>query len=251
MYLIYKFTNNPGFGDNLRGLISILQIQKKLNFKLIIDLKGHRFEKFFLYETPIRRSKSFNINFYYCNEENHNSEIIDKLNEIFKNFEIIEIKTNNYPIENEIDEDIKNYIKNLLSIRPEIQEYLNTKFSNLPKEYNLFHYRLGDDCFENNHVNENFVHNFISNKKDNSVLISDSLSFKITIKKLFENKDDVFIFLDKPCHTNMNNDNFLDTFSDFYLVQNAQSINCCSCYSWISNFIHWSAKIYNVPIHRI
>jgi hypothetical protein len=31
MNVIYSFTNNPGIGDNVRGLISLFQIKKKIN----------------------------------------------------------------------------------------------------------------------------------------------------------------------------------------------------------------------------
>lgn len=253
MILIYKFTNNSGFGDNLRGFISILQIQKKINFELIVDLKNHRFEKYFLYTTPNTNTRlKRNIKIYYDDEENHHLNIYNRLISTFKKTKIVEIKTNAYPILNEIDENIKDTVKTLLLIRPEIIEYLNAKYYNLPKNYNLFHYRLGDNYFYNDDVNNDndFVNNFILNKKDNSVLISDSLNFKRIIKQKFQNED-VFIFMNKPHHTQMNNCNFLDTFSDFYLVKNASSVSCYSCYRWISNFVHWTAVVYNVPINRI
>jgi len=251
MILIYKFVNNLGFGDNLRGFISILQIQKKINFELIVDLKNHRFEKYFIYETP-DISQEFSIDICYDNENNHHLDIYNRLQNEFKQFKIIEIKTNAYPILNEIDEGIKDTVKKLLLIRPEIREYLNTKFNNLPKNYNLFHYRLGDNYFYNDNVNNNnnLFNNFILNKKENSVVISDSLNFKRIIKEKFQNKD-IFVFFDKPCHTNINNGNYLDTFSDFSLVKNAASVSCYTCYRWISNFVYWTAIIYNIPINRI
>jgi hypothetical protein len=138
MILVYKFINYCGFGDYLRGLISVLQIQKILKFELIIDFKDHKFEKYFLYETPNIHPERY-IYLNYLNENNHHLEIINVLTEEFKKNNIIQIITNAYPNKNEIDESIKDFIKNLLLLRPKIQEYLNTKCINLPEKYNLFH----------------------------------------------------------------------------------------------------------------
>jgi hypothetical protein len=250
--LIFTFTNNPGFGDHLRGLVSILQIKKKMGFDLIVNMKGHSFETFFLYETPEFIQPKYLYSYVLNHESNCHLQLCHFINESFKKCDVISIKTNQYPKENEIDDDIKDYIKNLLSIRPEVLSYLENKFLDIPKNYNLFHFRTGDENFNHDVLHESCVSLFASKKKENSVVISDSLSLKTKIKSLYE-KEDVYTFLDKPFHTNANanHDTMLDTFADFYLVKNASSVNCYSCYNWISNFIHWTAIVYDVPLFNL
>jgi len=50
---------------------------------------------------------------------------------------------------------------------------------------------------------------------------------------------------------NSNNNDKLETLCDFFLIQNAKSINCYSNYNWISNFILWTSIIYDVPLYNL
>jgi len=249
MTLVYKFYNSPGIGDNMRGLISILQIQKRLQFRLLVDFEGHHFGEYLNYKTPMY-SCSYKLTFIYLDERDHHDDIYSRLRDEFTRNDMIVIQTNAYPRIGDLDEPIKIFIKNLLVLRPATEEYLAKKFIGLPKIYNLFHYRLGDSHFNHDFLNHSVVENFVANKKENSVLISDSLVLKQEIHKRFANED-VYLFLDKPHHTEFPADSFLDTLADFYLIHNASSVSCHSCYGWISNFILWTAITYDVPLTNL
>jgi len=186
MIILYKFNNIPGFGDNLRGLITFLQIQKKLKFELIVNLKESVFSKYLEYTTPdIKPERSVRIR-TPSNEKDHSNIIIQEINKLSKLCNIVEISNTAYPKIDEIDDDIKNYIRNLLKLNPATVEYFENKCKDLPKNYNLIHYRLGDSYLINERPLEGtWVEHFKSHKKDNCVLISDSLEFKHQINDEF------------------------------------------------------------------
>jgi hypothetical protein len=259
MILIYKFVNEPGFGDNIRGLITILQVQQLLPFELIIDFRGHVFSKFFAYETPMivnESKKTIVIPIPSHKLIKHQNDIIrDELQEYFNNYDIITIITNIMPDENLITENIKDKIKQILIVKPEINDYIMAQISQLPTNFNLFHFRLGDNCWYNDSINnDHYIQKILQNKKDNSVLISDSLNLKKQIFDIFHNKD-IFVFLNKPCHTNsniyLNADIYINTLVDFFLIQTSESVSSFSIYGCVSNFVYWTALIYNVPIFKI
>jgi hypothetical protein len=165
--------------------------------------------------------------------------------------DVIGISTNSYPILTEIDEDMKIYIQKVLCLKPEIEEFLKSKLSQLPETYHLFHYRLGDSYLLNNDSQDNIVYleHFSHYKKENSVVISDSLSFKKELSHLYQNKE-VFVFLNKPYHT-VTNEADIETLIDFFFILHAKTVNCYSNYRWISNFVFWSSIVYNVPLFNM
>ena len=161
-----------------------------------------------------------------------------------------------------IDEDIKEFMRSFLILKPEYETYLQSRNRIIPPNYNLFHYRLGDKymCTDTDGriksgQNESDIcfQNFLKNKKQNSVILSDTLSFKEKCK------DIATVFLNDPMHTRfqdnpklMNSQELiLDTICDFYLIKNATTINCYSFYPWISNFILWTSIIYDVPLFNL
>ena len=174
--------------------------------------------------------------------------------ELSKLCNIVEISNTAYPKIDEIDDDIKNYIRNLLKLNPATVEYFENKCKDLPKNYNLIHYRLGDSYLINERPLEGtWVEHFKSHKKDNCVLISDSLEFKHQINDEFnKDKTEVYVFLDKPCHTIPGKGDYLNTISDFTMIKNADHIftfrrgGGCT-----SNFVFWTSLVYNIPFTRI
>ncbi len=242
--IIFRFTNNPGFGDNIRGLITLLQIKKKLNFELEVDFSHHVFSNFLICNFS---NVEYQYKEYWFTDEIPRNDFLLKEISSFGN---IIITTNSYPILTEIDEDIKEYIRNLFILKPNVKSYLEERLSSLPSDYHLFHYRLGDDVFENDTLNtDEIFQNFEKNKKDNAVVISDSLTFKQILNSAYENKD-VYLFLNKPTHTCSGEKN-MDTLIDFFLVINAKTVNCYSIYGWISNFVYWSSVVYDIPLFNL
>jgi len=245
MKVVFRFVNDPGFGDNIRGLITVLQIQKTLKFDLEVDFSHHIFANYFIHDS---KEDFKQCNFFTYNTKSNLNDI-NMLTSFLKNETNIIISTNIRPME-EIDEDTKTFLKKVLELKPEINEYLEKKISMLPENYHLFHYRLGDDVLVNKEeVNTDvYFKNFEKNAKENAVVISDSLVFKQRVYDFYQNKD-VFVFLNTPTHTNREEN--IDTLVDFFLVAHAKSINCYSNYFWISNFVFWTSIVYDIPLFNL
>ena len=86
MIIIYNFTNKPGFGDNIRGLISILQIKKKMNFDLYVSFKNHIFNNLFINEEPDYLVET-HVERIVCNEDfNRQNDLIMDFKESFSSY---------------------------------------------------------------------------------------------------------------------------------------------------------------------
>jgi hypothetical protein len=257
--IIYTILHHNGLGDSIRGLISIKQIQKKVPFafELHVSMSDYAPGVFFKKKNKIHYNTNnvAIISKVYDNETNHHQELIDCIQTNFKEEDVIYFYTNAYPIVNEIDDEIKNFMKQQLTLTKEAEQYVNECQKLLPNEYNLFHYRLGDPyLIKNSTENINkFVEHFDKNKKEDSVLISDCLEFK---KKIAEKEtgNDVFVFLNNPVHSGLRHyskDEYKETIRDFNLIKNAKKIYSFSVYHLISNFVFWTSLIYDVPLEKI
>jgi len=264
MNLIFTFTNELGIGDNIRGVISSLQIcdkiKSKKNVNIFVDFSKYRINKYLTNKLPDELLENEEnkeiINFHYKDENYHDNDIMDFL--LNSNAKILRINTNNFPDINNITEEIKDFIKNLFAFDLEFEKLLKSYFNVLPENYHLYHYRFGDYVLlenDNNHDEiKYFVEDFKINKKIGScVIISDSLLFKQYIYDLYKNEE-VFVFLTKSTHTSYNtveSEDDVNILLDFMLITKAESINCYSSYRWISNFILWTSYVYNVPLFKI
>jgi hypothetical protein len=251
--VIFIFTHKPknypngewGLGDLLKGLIHIYQLSKKHNFNLYIDMQFHTLSNYFkLNDHQYKENVQDNIdNIYLVNYEAE--EFI-----LNNNNSVIYLMCNNMYSEN-ITSDCAEFIKNILIPNDKLKLYIKDKLNKIPYEkYEIIHYRIGDHEMytgeENTNINTNY-HNFMLNihltKKENTILISDSKSFKNYVKK-FTN---IFTFDDSPAHIGSCNNNLYDSLSDFFLIIGATSIESYSIYSWESGFIKVPSDIYNIP----
>ena len=120
-------------------------------------------------------------------------------------------------------------------------------------EYNILHYRLGDGELvrknESNSLSEQLEH-LQKNKEMNDVLISDSETFKNYAMK---NTNDINIFYTKAAHLGYetNPSKIMDTLFELFLIVGAKKIKTHSVYPWISGFVYWIHKIYDIPLEKI
>jgi hypothetical protein len=147
-------------------------------------------------------------------------------------------------------------MKELFKFNTYFNDRLNEYINKIPENYNIFHYRLGDDeLFKE--PNKNYVNNMIELFKQhisqyqntNCLIISDSFYFKQQLHDIYINDENINVFLNKPSHTaDISGDkDDIDIFIDFSLIIHAKTINCHSIYSWISNFVYWSSIVYDIP----
>lgn len=236
-----------GLGDMIKGTIKLYQLCKRYNYNYIVDIRLHSICNFLNqmenpYEKLILDNRD-NIEFIYP------GEVEDYINK--ENNEIIFFFTNDSCEEN-IDEDTKEFMRKILSPNISFSSYLNSKINEIPYEsYNIIHFRFGDDeIVRGNNINyDNCLNIFLNNRKDNDILISDSIKFKNEVKKLIN----IFTFDINPIHIGYSKDieSLKDTLIDFYIMINSKEIKTFSVYDWISGFTFWISRIYDIPLINI
>lgn len=154
-------------------------------------------------------------------------------------------RTLNIPISNVFYFDEK--------IKENVEKHLNIN------DYISIHLRLGDKFLDTDsrfvlckHDQRSFDSNklfeFIENNKTKQIFFfCDSTKFKVNLKKKF---DFINILPYDICHTslpNVNNNQILNTMSDFYILTNSQHIYYCSN----SGFPIVAAKFNKIPYSKI
>lgn len=273
-----------GIGDLLRGTIKLFQLQKYLKFNLVLDISLHPIS--FFIENPnidnkylqIIDKKKNNIPYYYISklkpylkktlqetslsdtDANINIDV-DENNNITE--KIILLTTNDLNIETlPITDECKIFMKNIFKKKTEFQQYYENIINNLPisykeKKYSILHIRLGDNYLvKNNNDNtiilETLINNFITKntlKINEDIIITDNKLLKNYIK----NRNDLFTLDTIIAHIGINNEKEIirDTLLEFFLLQNATEIKTYSIYHWISGFVFWISKIYDIPLISI
>jgi hypothetical protein len=229
--------NYWGIGDAIRGTIKLFQLSKKMNFKLVVDTSRHPISNFLKL-----KSNEYNIN------ENLDFVFPGKVEEyINNNSENPLCFFTTDPCDENIDNECKEFIKGILIPNDELQEYINKKTS--PDPFNIIHYRLGDEELirKNNGGNlTRYLDQIKKVKEPNDILISDSVSFKNLVKLNI----DIKMFDTNPAHLGHagHKDSFKDTIFEFFLVTKSKKIKTYSVYDWVSGFVYWAHKIYDIPI---
>ena len=224
-----------------------------VKYQLYVDLNSHSYGKYFINNYEELPHAEIHKNFPVTNERDEFDHVIRCIEKT--PHKSISVCTNMYPRIDDIDDEIKLFMRKIFTLKPEYETYLKNYISSFPKNFNLFHYRIGDDCMVKDFINQHALDNFIENKKENSVLISDSLEFKKKIFETYKNQD-VKVLLNIPYHSGYINrftekNREIDTLMDFMLIQNAKEINCYTIYGWVSNFVYWTSIIYDIPLNKL
>lgn len=233
-----------GIGDIIRGTIRLYQLCKKYNFRYIVDIQHHPVSNFLNnknheYSDLIKENKN-NIKFVQNTEE----YIINSKDEVL-------FFITNDLVKDEIDNDCKNFIKEILTPNEDFQKYINDKIREIPFEkYNILHYRLGDEELIRNNQSldyKKYKDNLIKNLEKNDILLSDSKKFKILNKDLF------FSYDTNICHLGYHSDEDMikDTLFEFFVISKSNKIKTYSVHSWISGFVNWIHIIYDIPLYKL
>jgi hypothetical protein len=237
-----------GLGDLMRSTIKLYELSKIMNFRLIVDLQLHPISSF------LEIQKTEHSDYVLQNKNNIDyvcyGAVEDYINESNKDVSLI--LTNDF-FKGVVTNDCKVFMKSILKPTTEYKEYINFQLSKLPfPNYNIIHYRLNDDEFKNGGSGKNIeylnsmVNSLNSNKENNDILLTDSLSFK---EYSFLNSD-VFIFDTKLCHLGLSKDYHAikDTLFELFLITSASKIKTyCKIHS-VSGFVKWISEIYDIPI---
>ena len=244
-----KTENFWGLGDIIRGTIKLYQLSKKMDFELIVDIQHHPISRFLKctntkYPDLIRNHKD-NINFV----------LPGKVEEYIKSskYDVVIFLTNDLCDENDIDDECKEFIRKIFTPNSFFEEYISVKKTELCiNEYNIIHYRLGDQELIHKNNSQSLLEYFNhlqKNKEDNDLLISDSESFKNYVKQ--NTKIDLFNTNTAHLGYEQNPSKTMDTLFELFLIIDAKKIKTYSIYSWISGFVYWIHKIYDIPLEKI
>jgi len=236
-----------GLGDLFRAVISMYQFSKKYDFELFVDFQHHPLSNFLQpqyhpYNDLIRDNKD---NIRYIRP-------VDVEEYIINNVESVDFFMTNSVFDDPITDECKEFVKNILVPNEEMEKYIEEKRKSIPyNEYNIIHYRLGDDELIKNDVNElNLLiaakHLVDGKIEENSILMSDSMNFK----KIIKMNRDIFMFDIDIAHFGYNEhrERIKDTLFEFFIVIKSKSIRTSSVYGWPSGFVKIANDIYDVPM---
>ena len=238
-----------GLGDLIRGTIHLHQLSKKMNFKLIVDYQLHPISQF------LKENKHEYSDFIKQKENDIINVGCSKDYILNNNENVLYFLTNDFYVD-EIQEDTKEFIKNLLEPNEKFKNELINIKNNLKSDFNILHFRLGN--VEKNQIklinklnviNPQLFVELLSNVKFNNLLITDSNNFKEKIKNL----NNINTLNTNITHLGYSN-NVKDTLLEFFIMQYASKIYTYSIFchnEGISGFVYYMNKIYSIPIIRI
>jgi hypothetical protein len=252
-YCIHKYLTQcktnpqpPGFGDFLRGTVTLYNYSKKYNFQLLIDDSHPLF-------TYLNKNKSK----YTISENTYETvellppisyeDIFCKLNDIFIQNQSFSVFTNSFYTINEdgnlsnygkIPEGCKEFLKEILSPSDEIENKIQNIFNdvykmNISDGFKVIHLRLGDIFINNNNYYDNSVYeywynkisNFINENDNEYILISDS---SVIANKLQSNIQKLHYWENTKIHLgdlqNNTNHSIFDTLVDFFILSKSKEI---------------------------
>jgi hypothetical protein len=236
---------SSGIGDLLRSTLGLYNLSKEMNFNVIVDFSLHPISKLLI------GSKHA-----YSHLINQNNIPIIKGKQVVQDYinsnpgEIIILYAWFYleVYDTPISQDAQDFMKNILRPNTLLQCHINEKMQQIPfPEYNIIHYRMGDDdIINNNKFSYNLTH-IQSNYETCDILLSDSSGYKEQVQNKNSN---IFMFNDTICHLGFcNDDNSVkNTLFEFFLVARAQKIKSYSIYPWTSGFTKAMSVIYDIPI---
>ena len=246
----------PGFGDILKGTVSLYKISKEYGYTFYLDLTEHPISKYIIQTIPNNLTNLNNKVHEYFDIPNHN-DLITIINKIIHMNDIALFQTNrDISILNELDKNDKKNLQNI--IKP--NNYLQNKIDEIKKKFNLnnysvLHIRTGDYNI-NKSINSN---NLISIEKtlskinlpENILLLSDSYELKEFLSKKYKYK----IINSEIIHLgNLNSNNkeqaIESTLIDFFLISGSNKIYSLSVYDWNSGFSTMASKLYDISIEK-
>jgi len=246
-------TTNVGFGDKIRGAITLYQYCRINSVNLKIDIHqdtSHYYLKFHSIETKYNENEIHDIGGDFTTATNTLNTLLSDKTDIY-------CVCNVYPTEI-INED-KSFAKYLLELTPEFKKEIDTAETRLPTGYGIKHYRFKDELISQDMSNEIFslcFNNLKNTYKETDVLMTNSTSFK---KYATENLKIKIIDCSsggEECniaHIGTTRDFKSSKFSyiEFFCICRATYIDTYSEYGSISGFVQWPATVFDIPISRI
>lgn len=244
----------PGFGDFLRGTISLYQLSQKYGFKLFIDFSSHplgRFIKNVSNDSPFSALPIYE----FFNQKNCTLEsFLVGQSELRK----IRITTHALP-QSIVSKECRRFILRHIGPTGEMSRYVSSLRKRLELAvFATVHIRMGDHQFENELelpavLEKYFIERIIPIWSGNILVVSDNISIKEALKRRFGIK----IVDVKPVHLGESTlrgvapDEVRDTFAEFLLMAKSDWIFQYSVYPWGSSYSEICALLYDIPFERL
>ena len=266
--VIFTLTNHPcniksddknnffGIGDIIRGMVCVYNICKKFKYNFIIDIQHHQISKYLIQNHHMFESFIFSVKNKIQYIKNCENYIKNNKNNIVYLLTTDHYNNNwsNEKWDTNVDNECKNIIKNIFIPNIFFKKYINHKIEKMNlKNYSVIHFRLGDDFLIRNKINQSIISNackiYSKYKKDNLILLSDSIHLKNILKK----KENAIIFDTKLTHFGFKDHeiNIIDTLFEYIILLRADNILYWSPYGWRSGFVRSASLINNIKLKHI
>lgn len=254
-------TPGPGLGDLIRGTLYLYQLCKKNKYNYIVDTHKHPVSLYLKYSKSRYSDLLDTIpdnEILFFNHNKNDPRNFNNLNvEQYitnSNNNLIILNTNNFLINDKLTDDEIIFIKKLLEPTDELNNEINDYLKNIPVNYNILHFRIGDDDIIYNIHNKNKYYNYLTiiNDKyeENDLFVCDSNIFKNFVKEHHHIKN---LMLD-GCHIGFHTDKIKikNTLIEFYIITKCNKIKSHNTYgSGSSGFVKLISLCYDISLSII
>jgi hypothetical protein len=236
-----------GFGDMIRSTIFLHQFCLKKGYNLIVDHQFHPVSEF-LVDAEHQFSKLIQENRYNIPHVPRGKVI--PFIESSKD-EVIFLFATEFCLDI-ISQDTKSFMKSLLTPNATMRLLIDSYRQKLPTEYQVMHCRLGDSSMDKDLDGgeiQKSLRTVYRHADKNSLLVTDSklLKEQVAVRGGFNSFDL------KIGHLGYCNDRSTvqDTLVEFFLISGATKIKTYTVYPWISSFVYWVSKVYDIPLKSV
>ena len=255
MRLICNVNTVPtlGFGDFLRGSLTLYELCKNRGYAFAIDYSKHPINV--LLDNNNQQSSNDSMeSIVICDHE------LPRMMELINNSEDdINFTTNVWNFQVPISSDCRNFFQQSLKPKEAFAYKINEKKHELClDDYDTIHIRGGDSVLvygNESSLNYEDLYNKINKTVDKSrkiLLLSDD----INLKRYFKTRDNERFkcILEPISHLALQTDScegVITTMIEFFLMSQSKRIYQYTVYSWPSGFSRWCAEIFEIPFISI
>lgn len=243
----------PGFGDFLRGSISLHQLSIKYGFNLHLDFSSHPLSDFIKHCGEADNRNDLDVHEFF-NQRNGELESF-LVGQSGKG--TIKVITHAVP-HRKITGRCRHFLLKYLKPTKTLTDHLLTVSSALNlTSYCTVHFRMGDHHFGSELDLPTELENWFADEimpvwGKNVLVVSDNASVKKILQKKFEIKtiDLMPVHLGQSAICEISGVEVKNTFSEFLIMARSSWIYQYSVYPWGSSFSEMCAEIYDIPFER-
>lgn len=244
----------PGFGDFLRGTITLYQLSRKYGFTLCLDLNAHPLHQYVKEYDTVQESGLSPVNEFF-NQRNCELESF-----LVGQSHAGELRVTTHAVPNQpISRQCRQFLLKRLKPTRQLSRHVAAIVEKLGlTSYCTVHLRMGDDQFDRETVLPNMVERWFVDEilpvwGTNVLVVSDNLSIKRLLKSMFACKvmDIKPVHLGQSVLNESSCEEVRDTFAEFLIMGQSSWIYQYSVYPWGSSFSEICAQIYDIPFTRM